>query len=77
MDFDRDLHRGGVAVGVAVGQRELAALVPIEPDGGLVFSQRSQPGDEPGFAVVRDDGHLAGLCRNDLLVVRIVADQRL
>ena len=69
-------HRVGGGL-CAVGQGELAAFVPVEPHAGLVFAERAQPGDEAGFAVVWDDGHLSGIVRDDLLVARVVADERL
>ena len=52
VDFNRDLHGGGVAAGVAVGQRELAALVPVETHRALVFPERAQPGSPFGFVPV-------------------------
>ena len=76
VDFDGHLHGGGVAVGVAVAQGELATLVPVEAHRALVLTKRAQPGDEPGFAVVWDDGELGRASRDHLPVVRVAADER-
>ncbi len=76
MDLNRHMHDGRVAVGVTVAQGELAALVPVEAHRGLVFAERAQPGDQPGFAVVRNDCHLASIGWDDLLVVWVLADER-
>ena len=75
VDFDGHLHGGGVAVGVAVGQGELAAFVPVETHRALVLPERTQPGDEAGFAIVRDDCELLRGRRDHLLVVRVGADE--
>jgi len=45
--------------------------------GGADVLAGGRPSDEPGFTVVRDDSHLIRGCRDHLLVVRIVAAQRL
>ena len=57
-------------------QGELTAFVPVEAHRTLVFPERAQPGDEAGFAVVRDDGEFLSVGRDHLPVARVIAVQR-
>ena len=65
-----------MTIGIAMGERELTRLVPVELHRELTLAHRTQPGNEPGDAVVGDDCHLAGIFGDHLLVVGVVADQR-
>src|SRR6478609_3715944 len=61
VDLDRDLEERRAPVGIAVRQRELAALVPIEAHRAIrvrSFAEGPQPGNDSRTAVMRDDCEL-------------------
>ncbi len=76
MEFHWDMEDSGAPLAIAVKQGELTWLFPAQTDRGFP-TQGTQPGDDSGPTVVRDDCEFVCLSGNHRPVSGVVADDDL